>query len=144
MTRAVACYLHAGEFGYEVSQSNAAYVLKSKLLLHQPTNPTAVALSAAAAESQRELHSKVLKKVQESLLLMDQSSEISRTCECNGDASCGTCQTAQLTTSSSNAVLFQRLLARQYGLSVFHGNKENSLELGTCYFKGLRAFVKVS
>lgn len=138
MSRALACYLHTGELGYEVSQSNAAYVLKSKVLLNQPSS-SAVAAAAAGDAKTLSLSPSALTRVHAKLQQISPSTtdgvnaEVCESDQCDSSVSISG---DVVSVSISTVVLQHRLLSRQYGLTIFHGNKDNSLELGTCFFKG--------
>jgi TPR repeat protein len=113
----VGAYLHAGEMGYEVSQSNAAYILRTKLVA--PTRSFVDALQVAAPES-------------------------AGAAACGSDATAGAEPHRCLSSEETSVAVWEgpqqrrdRLLARLYALSAHGGNKESYLHLGTCYFKGL-------
>lgn len=139
MSRALACYLHAGEVGYEVSQSNAAYVLKAKVLLQLPSSRLALTSAAASGgDSELNLRPAMSQRLQGGIQKIQQTAGITDGSEllCQAsDCTAGSISVPQ-TLSNVSSALLHRLLSRQYGLTVFHGNKDNSLELGTCYFKG--------
>ena len=103
--------------GYEIPQSNAAYVLRNKLTPPNEPNPFVVGPSAfAGAEPTCRADSE------------DGSSP--QICSAVGIAH------AYGTEWGDVQIRRDRLLARLYALSAHHGNKESYLHLGTCFFKG--------
>ena len=103
--------------GYEISQSNAAYVLCNKLTPPNEPNPFVVGPSAFAdAEPTCRADSP------------DRSSP--QTCTAVGITHANGTEWGDAQTRRD------RLLARLYALSAHHGNKESYLHLGTCFFKG--------
>lgn len=95
--------------GYEVSQSNAAYILRTKLTTPAHSFSHALQVRSPAPCS-------------------SDPAKVTTTCT-NPDAQ----SAAHWGDTQSRR---QRLLARLYALSAQQGNKESFLHLGTCHFKG--------
>ena len=102
--------------GFEVSQSNAAYILRTKMsssksLVSSSSSPAAAAAAAAGINP-------------------------SKTSACFGDNPGSSRYCSTRAEASDDDVWRDRLLVRQYELSSHHGNRESMLHLGNCFFKG--------
>lgn len=114
--------------GYEVSQSNAAYILRTKLKVPTGSYTNTFAVLSPPSITAAADHT------------CDASLGPQGHCESDVDSALhnSTNISAQLAAESwgSAAEWRERLLARLYQLSAYHGNQESNLHLGTCYFKG--------
>jgi TPR repeat protein len=101
--------------GIEVSESNAAYVLRTKIKV-PPRTATSSGVHTGALQA---------------------SDAAAHTCPDSGGACDATAsQTQQAAELVDPAELKERMLARLYRLSAHHGNRESFQHLGTCYFRG--------
>lgn len=103
--------------GFEVSQSNAAYILRTKMSSSKSLVSSSSSSSPTAAVA---------------------GINPSKTSACFGDnpGSSRYCSPTRAEKASDDDVWRDRLLVRQYELSSHHGNRESMLHLGNCFFKG--------
>jgi len=101
--------------GFEVSQSNAAYILRTKMSSSKSLISSSNSLAATTTTAGVRSPSKI------SACFGDNPG--SRYCSTRAEA-------------SDDGWWRGRLLVRQYELSSHHGNRESMLHLGNCFFKG--------
>lgn len=108
--RSLFCYLYAGELGYEVAQSNAAYILRAKLS-HLAGSPT-----GAPSLPPSSLHQKLLG---------------------NNDGTGPPSGVVSKGSTYSSSISLSQLQLREYAMSgMVHNYAESYFHLGNCFFTG--------
>ena len=125
LLRSLSCYHHAGELGYEVSQSNAAYLLSRKVRWEDKR----------IIESSDGTNAVVIPLINGTGGGGGGSNSCNSSFTCSSSSCCSISSISSISTVDRR-LLKEKLLFRQSELAVRHGNKESLLDLGHCYLKG--------